>query len=244
MNLNLKNNNLFLGIDPNSLNGTNTGTFIGCCFDEAPSAHAEDYSKVVGYKQTFAGRLANLFNFCGPSILIDTACASSFCAFHEAMISLRNNQCERAIVVGINMSLRATTQLQFYKLNMISPDGHCKCLDETANGYSKGEACVVILLQRKSDAKRIYATVIHTKTNTDGFKELGITYPSWVSQRNLIRDTYLEAGIDPLQVKYVEAHCTGTQAGDPVEMMAITESMCRGMFSTYFYHRMTEIIYF
>lgn len=112
---------------------------------------------------------------------------------------------------------------------MISPDGHCKCLDEDANGYSKGEACVAILLQKKSHAKRIYATVVHTKTNTDGFKELGITYPSWVSQRNLIKDTYIEAGVDPLEVQFVEAHCTGTQAGDPVEMRAIVDSMCTGM---------------
>jgi fatty acid synthase len=211
------------------LSGTNTGVFVGCCFDENTSAYAEDYTKIVGYKQSFAAMVANRYNLNGPSKLIDTACASSFSALHEAIVSLRSNQCDRAIVAGINLCLRAATQMQFYSLNMISPDGHCKCLDETANGYAKGEACVIMILQKKSQAKRIYATVIHTKTNSDGFKDLGITYPSWELQRNLIRDTYSEAGIDPRVIKYCEAHCTGTQAGDPAEMRAICESMCIGL---------------
>ena len=111
---------------------------------------------------------------------------------------------------------------------MISPDGHCKCLDADANGYAKGEACVVMVLQRKSEAKRNYSTLVHTKTNTDGFKENGITYPSSQLQQELMRETYAEAGVDPLSVKYVEAHCTGTQAGDPVEMAAIVGAMCQG----------------
>ena len=119
---------------------------------------------------------------------------------------------------------------------MISPDGHCKCLDSDANGYAKGEACVVVVLQKKSEAKRIYATVVHTKTNTDGFKELGITFPSSTSQRDLMCETYAEANINPHDIKYVEAHCTGTQAGDPVEMSAIVAAMCTGMFYLHLAH--------
>jgi fatty acid synthase, animal type len=170
-----------------------------------PHANAEDYnrrSKVVDYKQTMTGRLANTFNFSGPSMHFDTACASSFCAFHEAIVALRTGRCDRAIVVGLNLTLRSLVQYQFFKLNMISPDGHCKCLDKDANGYAKGEAFVVILLQKKSEAKRIYATVVHTKTNTDGYKDMGITFPSWELQRNLIQETYSEAGIDPLKVGF------------------------------------------
>ena len=69
---------------------------------------------------------------------------------------------------------------------------------------------------------------MHTKTNCDGYKDLGITYPSFELQRELIEDTYQEANIDPHDVDFCEAHCTGTQAGDPSEMRAICESMCKG----------------
>ena len=111
---------IYLGIDPNTLSSSNTGTFIGNCFDETPSAQAEDYSKVVGYKQQFCGKVAQIFNLMGPSMVVDTACASSFCALHEAMSALRSNRCDRALVVGINMSLRATTQLQVKCISFLS----------------------------------------------------------------------------------------------------------------------------
>lgn len=180
------------------------------------------------YRQCFFAYLSNVFDWRGPSKLFDTACASGFSALHEAMVSLRSGQCDRAIVLGVNLCLRAIIQNQFLNLNMISPDGHCKCLDDDANGYAKGEACVAIVLQPKAEAKRIYATVVHTKTNIDGFKELGITFPSFELQRELIQDTYTELGMNPHEVGYCEAHCTGTKAGDPSEMRAIYESMCVG----------------
>ena len=57
---------------------------------------------------------------------------------------------------------------------------------------------------------------------------MGITYPSFELQRELVEDTYAEANINPNEVGFCEAHCTGTQAGDPSEMRAITEAMCKG----------------
>jgi len=98
------------GIDPNSLSGTNTGIFIGQCFDEFVSAYSQDYTKIVGYKQCFVSSVAHKFNLSGPSKLIDTACASSFSALHEAIVSLKSNQCDRAFVIGLNLCLRAATR--------------------------------------------------------------------------------------------------------------------------------------
>lgn len=146
------------GLDPSCLAGTNTGFFLGNCFDEYLAAYAEDCTNIPAYQQCFFAMLANVYDFRGPSKHFDTACASGFSALHEAMVSLRSGQCDRAIVMGLNLCLRAGTQNQFLNLNMISPDGHCKCLDDDANGYAKGEACVAIVLQKKSEAKRIYAT--------------------------------------------------------------------------------------
>ena len=63
-------------------------------------------------------------------------------------------------------------------------------------------------------------------SNKDGFKEDGITFPSQASQVTLMRRTYKEAGVDPLEVRYMEAHGTGTQAGDPTDGNAIGEATC------------------
>jgi 3-oxoacyl-(acyl-carrier-protein) synthase len=75
----------------------------------------------------------------------------------------------------------------------------------------RSEAAVVIFLQKASAAKRVYATVVNARTNTDGNKEQGITFPSGYMQKKLIKEVYSEVGINPADVAYVEAHGTGTK---------------------------------
>lgn len=70
---------------------------------------------------------------------------------------------------------------------------------------------MTLFLQKAKDAKRVYATVLNTGTNTDGFKDQGVTFPSGQVQKELIQQVYREAGIDPCEVSYVEAHGTGTK---------------------------------
>ena len=82
-----------------------------------------------------------------------------------------------------------------------------------ANGYARSEAICVVYLQKAREAKRIYATVVHCKTNCDGYKEQGITYPSGEIQGVLLQDFYKECGIEPSSVDYIEAHGTGTKVG-------------------------------
>lgn len=81
----------------------------------------------------------------------------------------------------------------------------------SANGYCRSEAACVLYLQRRADAKRIYATIVHAKTNCDGYKEEGITYPSGQAQEQLLIDFYKECDIDPSSLAWIEAHGTGTK---------------------------------
>jgi fatty acid synthase len=62
-------------------------------------------------------------------------------------------------------------------------------------------------------ARRSYASILHAKTNTDGYKEQGITFPAGSVQKSLLEEIYSEAGIHPSEVSYVEAHGTGTKVG-------------------------------
>jgi fatty acid synthase len=82
---------------------------------------------------------------------------------------------------------------------------------KSGNGYVRSEAAVVIFLQKASVARRVYATVVNARTNTDGNKEQGITFPSGEMQKKLMKEVYSEAGINPADVVYVEAHGTGTK---------------------------------
>jgi fatty acid synthase len=68
-----------------------------------------------------------------------------------------------------------------------------------------------MFLQKARDAKRVYATVVHVKNNSDGFKDEGITYPSRHLHKLLLDQCYEECGTDPSEVKYFEAHGTATK---------------------------------
>lgn len=69
----------------------------------------------------------------------------------------------------------------------------------------------MVFLQKSKDANRIYARIVHAKTNCDGYKEQGITYPSGIIQQKLLKDFYEECEIHPSTLDYIEAHGTGTR---------------------------------
>lgn len=83
-----------------------------------------------------------------------------------------------------------------------------------------------MVLQRSSEAKRIYCKILNAKSNSDGYKVEGITFPSIIGQKTLVSEVYKEVGVDPATINYIEAHVTGTAAGDPVEMNAMYDVIC------------------
>ncbi|EFN75501.1 Fatty acid synthase [Harpegnathos saltator] len=67
---------------------------------------------------------------------------------------------------------------------------------------------------------------VYSKTNCDGWKPEGIVHPSLSMQKKLLEDFYDECGITPEELSYIEAHGTGTLAGDLVEINAIDQALC------------------
>lgn len=66
---------------------------------------------------------------------------------------------------------------------MLFPDGACKSFDVSANGHCCSEGAVVIFLEKRSVAKRIYSHVIDSKSSLNGRKKQGegFLFPIFVS---------------------------------------------------------------
>lgn len=224
------------GQSPTQLYGSPTGVFIGMStFDYAlhqvgGGVSKEDLDRIDGYVATgstmspAAGRLSYVLGLNGPSMVVDTACSSSLVATHLAVTSLRNRECDLALVGGVNLILRPEWNVNFTKAHMLAPDGRCKTFDASADGYSRGEGCGVVVLQRLSDAiaarRNIIAVIRGSAVNQDGASG-GLTVPSGPSQEQVIRRALDAAGVKPGDVSYVEAHGTGTSLGDPIEVAAL-----------------------
>lgn len=108
----------------------------------------------------------------------------------------------------------------------MATNGFCRPFDKDATGYTRSEAINCLFIQRKRDAKRVYASIVYSKTNCDGYKPEGITYPSGKVQEQLLREFYHEISITPDDLGYLEAHSTGTVVGDPEECRAIDNVLC------------------
>lgn len=216
-----------------SVRGSRTGVYIGVSLSDSSDAWTMETEGMIGYtmpgccRAMFANRISFFFDFKGPSYAVDTACSSSMMCLDQALMGIRTGLIDSAIVGGTNLCLKPNTSLQFVRMGMTSPDGACKTFDASANGYCRSEAIMAMFLQKAPESKRIYATVVHTKANCDGYKEQGITFPSGDLQKRLIYEVYDESGINPADVNYLEAHGTGTKVGDPQEMNSIVDVFCK-----------------
>lgn len=222
------------GINPKDLRGSRTGVFVGACFAESEKTWFYEKMTTGGFGITgcsramLANRISYTMGLTGPSFLLDTACSSSMYALDCAFSAIRSGECDAAIVGASNLLLHPYVTLQFARLGVLAPNGYCRPFDNDASGYTRSEAISCLFLQKAKDAKRIYSTVVYSKTNCDGYKEEGITYPSGRMQMKLLTEFYQDIGIEPNTLDYVEAHSTGTIVGDPEECNALDNIFCNG----------------
>ena len=143
---------------------------------------------------------------------------------HLACQALRSRECRMALAGGVNLILAPDLFIALSHSRMLAPDGRCKTFDAAADGFARAEGCGVVVLKRLSDAladgDRIIAQIRGSAVNQDG-PSSGLTAPNGTAQETVIRAALTSAGLAPNDVGFIEAHGTGTQLGDPLEMRAI-----------------------
>ena len=114
--------------------------------------------------------------------------------------------------------------------SLLNQDGNCFSFEARGSGYGRGEGAAMVVLKRLDDALRdrdsIRGIIRGTATGHDG-KTIGIMLPHAAAQKNLILSALRSAGLDPSEVGYIEAHGTGTVAGDEAEINAISDVFCK-----------------
>ncbi len=112
-------------------------------------------------------------------------------------------------------------------MGALSADGRSKAFDRAADGFGQGEGCGMVLLKRLSaaqaDGDPILALIRGSAINHDGHSRT-VTTPNGRAQEMLMRQAMRQAGITAQQVQYIEAHGTGTELGDPIEVFAIADA--------------------
>jgi acyl transferase domain-containing protein/acyl carrier protein len=226
------------GQSPEKLTGSQTGIFVGINTSDYSqlymksrnASNLDAYFFLGNTSSVAAGRLSYILGFQGPSIAIDTACSSSLVTIHTACQSLRTGECHLALAGGVNLMLSPEAPIVLSRMRALAPDGRCKTFDAAADGYGRGEGCGMVVLKRLSDAvrdgDRILAQIRGSAVNHDG-RSSGLTVPNGLVQQKLINAALANAKLEPNLVSYVEVHGTGTALGDPIEVEALANALCK-----------------
>ncbi|ASJ54821.1 polyketide synthase [Brevibacillus formosus] len=176
---------------------------------------------------SIANRLSYLLNFQGPSVAVDTACSASLTAIHLALESLYSGTSECAIAGGVNLIVDPVHYVKLSALTMLSPSNQCKSFGDQADGFVDGEGVGAIVLKPLdkaiADGDHIYGVIKGSMMNAGG-KTNGYTVPNPQAQAQLVADALQRAKVHARTVSYLEAHGTGTELGDPIEVAGLTRA--------------------
>ncbi|KAI4246107.1 MAG: hypothetical protein L6R40_002059 [Gallowayella cf. fulva] len=220
------------GYAPNRTASTNQariGTYYGQASDDWRELNASQNIStyaVPGGERAFAnGRINYFFKFRGPSFNIDTACSSSAATINAACSGLWAGDVDTAVAGGLNVITDPDNYAGLGNGHFLSKTGQCKVWDKDADGYCRADGVASIIIKRLEDAvadnDNIIATILSGATNHSA-EAVSITHPHAGAQKENYTQVMQNAGINPLDVSYVELHGTGTQAGDAVESESVT----------------------
>ncbi|WP_422751939.1 AMP-binding protein [Micromonospora sp. WMMD708] len=183
-------------------------------------------ARLIGRQSTdhLPGQVAYRLGLTGPAVAVQSACSSSLVAVCTAAQSLADYQCDIALAGGVNVTwprYRATPG------GLASPDGRCRAFDEAAEGSGFGSGVGVVALRRLADAQadgdRIYAVLPGWAVTNDGPDRAGFAVPGPAGQAAAVANALAAAEVAPGEVRFIEAHGSGTPLGDAIEVAALHE---------------------
>lgn len=175
-----------------------------------------------------AGNVSIQFGLKGKSINDVTACATGTNTIGEAYRSIQYGEADVMVAGGTEGSVCPIGIAGFTALTALSTvDDPAKCslpFDKNRSGFVMGEGAGVVILEELEHAKargaKIYAEVVGYGCSSDAYH---ITSPQedGAGAARAMTNAMSDAGVTPADVKYINAHGTGTHHNDLFETRAI-----------------------
>jgi nodulation protein E len=168
-----------------------------------------------------ASHISMEFGITGPSYTISTACSSSGHAIGQAFWMVRSGAADLALAGGSEAPFSLGILKAWEAMRVVSPET-CRPFSRDRKGMILGEGGAMLVLEPLEAARargaRIHAEILGFGMSADAAH---ITQPSSAGAARAMRSALRDAGLDPLQIGYINAHGTGTVANDSAEAAAI-----------------------
>ncbi len=222
------------GYCPETLGGgdgsRDIGVFVGAVWSAYQMLGVEE--KIAGrnvnpssFFWSIANRVSYWMNLTGPSLTLDTACSASLTAIQLACDAIARGDCSGAIVGGVNLDLHQSK----FDINSVggslSRQGACRSFGKGADGYVSGEGVGALFLKpldrALAEGDHVYG-VIRSAVVTHSGRTSGYMIPGPQPQTALVLKALQRAGVDARSLGYIEAHGTGTDLGDSIEIAGLS----------------------
>lgn len=174
-------------------------------------------------------RLADYFDLQGPNYNCLTACAASSQAIGEAASLIRHGHADIMVTGGSHSMIHPLGFTGFNLLTALSthnenPQKASRPFDLNRDGFVLGEGAGLLILEELEHAQRrgvrIHAELTGYGSTGDAFR-MTDTHPEGRGAITCIRQALADAGLQPRDIGYINAHGTSTQVNDEVESLAI-----------------------
>lgn len=179
-----------------------------------------------------AGEVAIRTRFRGDNFCTVTACASSTHAIGEAFRKIKDGYLDACLCGGTESTVSEFTIGGFKTMKALTkesdPAKASTPFDKNRSGFVLGEGSGVLLLEEYEHAKargaRIYAELAGYGATCDAYHMTAPSPKCDASARGMV-DAYKEAGLQPEDITYINAHGTSTGLNDKYETAAIKKAL-------------------
>ena len=187
------------------------------------------FTAIATFPDAAASCISLEFGLQGPSLSFSTACSSSSDALSLARDLIQKNTVDSVIVGGSDAPLFSPIFSGFCVLRALSkrndePETASRPFDRLRDGFVLSEGAGVLLLEELEYAKKrgahIYGEILGASSTCDAYH---ITSPDPQGQQaeRAMRLAIQDAGIEPKDIDYINAHGTSTPLNDKIETMVI-----------------------
>jgi len=161
------------------------------------------------------------YGLTGPAFATSSACASSNHALAQAFQMVRSGVARAAIAGGSEACITLGV-VRAWEAMRVMADDTCRPFCRQRRGMVLGEGAAMFMLETLEDAQRRGAPVLAELAGVGMSADAGdVVFPSESGAARAIQRALDDAGLDPAEVGYVNAHGTGTPGNDPTESHAI-----------------------
>ncbi len=175
------------------------------------------------------GNLSITHGLKGPNYAVATACASATNAMGDAMRSIRLGETDLVVTGGTEAAITRMGLAAFQNMKALStrnddPPAASRPFDADRDGFVLGEGAGVLVFEEIEHARargaNIYAEVLGYGTTSDA-SHITAPDPDGVGAAAAMQAALDDAGVDPTEIDYINAHGTSTPLGDKAETCAI-----------------------